>query len=88
MENKQTKIIKFQDVSKAIVAELESRGQEIGVTEPVTLVDGFISQPFSMELSNSFVIGGPTIPMIMLLGNKSGQIYFFALKAILKNMEL
>lgn len=87
MESNQHRIIKFQDVQQTIITELKERAQKIGISESVTLVDGFISQPFTMEISRSFIIGGPTIPMIMLLGNESGRIYFFALKAILKDME-
>jgi hypothetical protein len=88
MEHKEHRIIKFQDIKNDIIAQLKIHGQKTGITEPVTLVDGFIRQPYNMELSSTFVIGGPTIPMIMLLGDETGQIYLFALKAILKNLEL
>lgn len=74
MDSKQHKVIKFQDVQQKIITELKMRAQKIGISESVTLVDGFISQPFSMEISSSFMIGGPTIPMIMLLGNESGRL--------------
>jgi hypothetical protein len=47
-----------------------------------------MNEPFSKEISSSFVIGGPTVPMIMLLGNNSGQIYLFALKIILPDIGL
>lgn len=82
------KVINFSDIRHELIAQLQIRALAIGISEPVTLIDGFVNQPFSMELSGSFVIGGPTIPMIMLLGNNSGRIYFFALKALLNNLEL
>lgn len=75
-------IIKFETVKQDIIKALEK--QKLVIAEPVSLVDGFVNQPFNMQLSNSIEIGGPTIPMIMLLGN-SGQIYLFALKAIIKD---
>ena len=49
MESNQHRIIKFQDVQQTIITELKERAQKIGISESVTLVDGFISQPFTME---------------------------------------
>jgi hypothetical protein len=86
MEQNQKKIVKFESVKEEILDALKRRS--IKITEPVTLLDGFINEPFGKELSDSFVIGGPTIPMIVLIGDDSGQIYFFALKAILPNIGL
>ena len=86
MRNK--KIIIFEDIKDRIVAELNSRLMKVDLGERVTLVDGFFNEPFSKELSNSVVIGGPNVPMVMLVGNDTGRVYFFALKAILKDIEL
>ena len=86
MEQDQKKIINFEDIKDRIVLELEKRSEKLQISEPVTLVDGFLNEPFSKELSNSFVVGGPTIPMVMLVGNESGKIYFFALKALIKDI--
>ncbi len=82
------KVIKFEDVKQSLIEELQKRSDKIGITESVTLLEGFVSEPFSKEYSNTYVLGGPMVPMIMLIGNESGRIYFFALKAILKNIEL
>lgn len=80
------KQIRFNEVRDKIVLGLQK--QELNVGEPVTLVDGFLNQPFNMELTNAIMIGGPTIPMVMLLGKNSGRIYLFALKAIVNLEEL
>ena len=77
--------INFTEYKQKILDALTSKGN-LGITEPVTLIDGFINQPISNELSGNIVIGGPAIPMIMLIGNNTGRIYFFALKAILPNI--
>ena len=82
------KTLKFEEVKSRIVSELEKRYENLGITEEVTIIDGFVNQPFTMELSNTFMIGGTTIPMIMLVGKDSGRIYFFALKAIIKDIGL
>ena len=87
MENNQKqKTIKFSDIKQRIESEIKARKIDFG--EQVTLFDGFINQPFCRELSGSYVIGGPTVPMIILVGNKSGQLYFFALKALLTDLDL
>jgi len=87
MKNKkQDKIINFEEIRPRILAELDKRFESMGISESVSLVDGFVSQPFTMELSSTYVIGGPIIPMIMLVGEDSGRIYFFALRAILKDI--
>jgi hypothetical protein len=80
----QEKTIKFAEIKDQILAALETRSQKksFGIEEKATLVEGFLNEPFSKELTNSIVIGGPTVPMIMLVGNESGKIYFFALKAL------
>jgi len=52
------------------------------------LIDGFINLPIQKEVGGAFVIGGPTIPAIGVVGKSSGLIYTFALKALLPNIQL
>lgn len=87
MENnptQQPKIIKFADIKADLLTELNKRiaDGKIKFPEKVDIVDGFLNSLITMELSGSFVLGGPAIPMIILVG-QSGQIYFFALRALL-----
>lgn len=84
MENK---FLKFSEYKDQITKALNNKGNSLGIQEPVTLIDGFINQPIYNELTGSFVIGGPTIPMIAVVG-KSGRIYFFALKALLPDLKI
>lgn len=90
MENIQPKIIKFSEIKNDLIIALNKKlkSNKLHLSEKVTIIDGFINQPISMELSGSFVIGGPAIPMIMLIGDESGRIYYFALKAILPNVGI
>lgn len=75
-------IVKFEEVKDSIIEAIKRKSDKLNIKESVTLVQGFVSQPYSMELSNFILIGGPTIPMVMLLGNETGRIYFFAYKAL------
>lgn len=90
MENVPPKIIKFSEIKTDLVNALNEKlkSEKLHISEKVTIIDGFVNQPLSMELSGSFVIGGPAVPMIMLVGDESGRIYYFALKAILPNIRM
>lgn len=52
------------------------------------LIDGFISMPFQKEIGGAFVIGGPTIPAVAVVGKSSGVIHTFALKVLLPSIQL
>ncbi|HAT9260032.1 TPA: hypothetical protein JBC74_00005, partial [Legionella pneumophila subsp. pneumophila] len=64
--------IKFTDYREKIIQELNNKKVFLGINEPVSLIDGFINQPIQQELSGNIVIGGPTIPMVAVVGNNSG----------------
>ena len=85
MENKSLKFVDYKD---KIIKALQDKHVSLGIQEPVTLVDGFFNQPVYKEFTGAFVIGGPTIPMIAVVGNNSGRIYFFALKALLPDLKI
>jgi len=78
----------FADVKQEILAALNKQREDLGITETVGLVDGFINNPLSREVSNTLMIGGPTVPMIILVGEKSGRVYPFALKVLLPDKEI
>ncbi len=86
MEDASPKIIKFDEIKTELLEALNKRN--LHISEKVTIVDGFVNQPLSMELSGSFVIGWPAVPMIMLVGSESWRIYYFALKAILPSIKI
>lgn len=86
MDNQQ-KIIKFEDVKEKIIKAIESKLPQAGLNEPVTLIEGFINQPISMKLSKNFIIGGPSVPMVMVVGNNTGRIHFFALKPLIPDVD-
>jgi hypothetical protein len=46
MTNKDSRVIKFQDVRDRIIAELKKRGHVIGISESVTLLDGFAKSAY------------------------------------------
>lgn len=84
MDDNRKKLVVFAEIRERLLANLNTKLKDNPnlFGENVNLVEGFISQPTSMELSNSFIVGGPSLPMIAVVG-VSGRLYFFALKALM-----
>lgn len=87
-KKEEQRFLKFDNLKDKILKEVNKRFEDMGIDEPIELVSGFINMSVNMELTNALIIGGPTIPMIMLFGKQSGRIYFFALKALLEDEDL
>jgi transcription elongation factor Elf1 len=47
-----------------------------------TILDKFINQPVMDEISGNFVIGGPSLPMAVLVCNNCGNTYFVNLNVL------
>jgi hypothetical protein len=76
----------FSDMRQEIIEELEKliKNDKARIEEKVGLVDGFVKDPVSNELTSDIIIGGPMVPMVMLVGEETGRVYLFALKILLK----
>ena len=72
--------MKFEDVREKILEKLKDL-KERKIDENATLVEGFVNQSLTKK-SDELTIGGPSVPMIMLVGNDTGRVYLFALKAL------
>jgi hypothetical protein len=81
--------IEFQNIKPVLIIEIEKRLLvENLIPDDFVLIESFFNQPIQNDLSGQIVIGGPTIPMVALIKKTSGQIYFFALKALLPNLTI
>lgn len=80
--------INFNEYKERIITALESRNfrmRQAGTQSPeYILIDGFVNQPIYNQLSNSVVIGGPSVPMIMVAHIQTGELHFFPLKALVE----
>ena len=76
--------IKFDEYKQRITDAIQAKLRSVPILgeNGFTLVEGFIMQPLSNEVSGNIVIGGPTIPLVAVVGNTSGRMYYFALKAL------
>ena len=80
--------IDFQQHRENILNALETRGLRMrnnGTLGPeYILIDGFVNQPVYNQLSNNVVIGGPTIPMVVVANVQTGELRFFPAKALIE----
>lgn len=79
-------IHKFPVLKSEIIKVLKENPTNI--KEPVYLLDGFIMAKFKPVLNGKYQVGGPTVPMVMLIGQESGTVYHFSLRALLPWLEM
>ncbi len=82
--------IKFSDIRDKLQQALQQKlmATPISNENGFSLIEGFMTLPIQTEISNNVIIGGPNIPIIGIVGNTSGRIYTFALKAILPDIKI
>ena len=77
----------FQELRDQIMQALPSAFLAIQHNENgFTLVEGFVSLPIQKNLG-TYNIGGQSIPMVAVVGNTSGKMYFFALKKLIPDLQ-
>ena len=81
--------IKFEDYKQRLTDAIQAKLREAPILgeNGFTLVEGFIMQPINKELSGAMILGGPTIPLVAVVGNTSGRMYYFAVKALLPDLK-
>lgn len=83
--------IKFSEIKTEISNALEEKFKKNPIPEnpKLVLINGFVSLPVYQDFSSTEVmLGGPSIPLIGVIGMNTGQVYTFPLKAILPNISL
>lgn len=75
----------FEELKPRILQALQQRRIE-GELTGLTLVDGFVMQGLQ-DRTNGIFIGGKSIPLVAVVGNTSGRMYYFALKALLPDLR-
>ncbi len=85
-----TLCIKFSEIKDDLQTALNEklRLSLIPNESGFTLIEGFMTLPLQGEISNNVILGGPSIPVVGIVGNTSGRIYTFALKVILPKLEI
>jgi hypothetical protein len=81
--------IKFSDIKNELQNALQAKLKQTPIIgeDGFTLIEGFMTLALNDAISNNIIIGGPGIPIVGIVGNTSGRVYTFALKAILPNLQ-
>ena len=74
-------------ITTALNLKFQKKEAFMGETNGFTLIDGFVVQTIQ-EQASGVVIGGKSVPMIMVVGNATGRVYYFALKALLPSLSI
>lgn len=81
----------FNSLKTQITTALNQKFQNAeafaGENQGFTLVDGFVMQTIQ-EQPAGLVIGGKSVPMVMVVGNATGRVYYFALKALVPSVNI
>jgi hypothetical protein len=82
--------INFEQYKEQIQAAIEVRLKQGIIKDPMgfILIDGFISLSYNKDVTNSLIVGGPSIPSIAVVGKSTGLIHTFALKVLIPNIQL
>lgn len=75
-----------QDTKKKIAQQIETKGALKPCArcgqQNFSLLDGFVSLPLTQEVSTNVVIGGPSVPCVIIACSNCGHINFHALGAL------
>jgi hypothetical protein len=80
---------KFEDVQEELLKKIREKLDKNPIpneTDGFTIVGGFSYMPIHNNISGNIVIGGPTLPIVLLVGNSTGIVYTFALKVIMPEL--
>lgn len=82
--------LKFSDIKEELQDALKRKlaAAPIPHENGFALIEGFMTLPLQSEWSTNLILGGPSIPIVGIVGNTSGRIYTFALKAILPDIQI
>lgn len=79
--------VNFFDVKDSILDALRKRWDLLGIDEKVAIIDGFFNPAYSDILTDQIILGGPTVPMVVLVGTETGRVYLFAYKALMEEKQ-
>jgi hypothetical protein len=83
--------IKFEDYKERITKTINEKVLFKNILvdpDGFLLLDGFFNVPFQPVLNGSINLGGPTLPAVAVIGKSTGLIHYFALKALLPDIEI
>ncbi len=82
--------VKFSDIQDRVQAELKKKLKDTPIPneDGFAIIKGFMKFYLHKEISKDITTAVATLPMVAIVGNTSGRIYTYALKAILPDIEI
>lgn len=62
---------------------LEALKTKAGLSGNWTIMDFFVNQPIQKEISGNLTIGGPALPLVLVMNQTTGEMKYFSLKFLL-----
>lgn len=85
-------IKKFEDLQSEIQKAIEQKvlipGRLNSDPQGYILVEGFFNLPIQNDLGGGVILGGTTVPVVAIIGKTTGMMHYFALKALLPDVEI
>lgn len=80
----------FENYKQQIITEINKKIADGVISDPegFILIEGFINIQQQKEITGAFIVGGPTVPAVAVVGKKNGLIHHFALKVLLPNIPI
>jgi hypothetical protein len=74
--------VDFQTHKNEIFKALTEKGKLVGNW---SILDFFVNQPIQKEISGNVIIGGPSLPLVVVMNQDTGEVKYFSLKFLLGN---
>ena len=82
--------IEFQKIKVRLREAIDAalRKDLLNPSDYELIENSFINQSIQAELSNNIIIGGSTLPMVAVVKKSTGQLFFYALKALIHELKI
>lgn len=82
--------IEFQKIKVRLREAIDAalRKDLLNPSDYELIENSFINQSIQAELSNNIIIGGSTLPMVAVVKKSTGQLFFYALKALIHDLKI
>lgn len=80
----------LKGLSRNKIKCVNQTGTELLISEQhkLTIIDSFVNQPIQESLNGNIIIGGPTLPLVVIVCEKCGNVQYYALRKLVPSVKL
>ena len=75
----------FKKYSEDILKKLKEN-KNLTLQGNWTIMEFFVNQSIQEEISGNIVIGGPTLPLVVMMNTDTGEVKYFSLKFLIGDL--